>query len=718
MAADIAHGGRTGMSSGSAHGTADATRSLRRVAESVLDYILRLSEAVVLELDQRLTITACNEGFRRLLGTGDDPVGTSLSAFLAVPDAGRLAQLFAPKEGAGPAAQGSQDSGHELLLHFVGAGDVACTLACRARRAGDRLLLFGEVSPRTHSQVIARMSQLNGELVDLNRDMNKASAEAQRALAEFAALFDSLMDPVVMYDTDGRPVRANGAAVSIFGFDPAGVDRAELFQRLDVQRSTDGPGGDDARPSARALRGEQVSGEQWSFIGFDGGRRVCEVSASPLIVGGRMAGAVATWHDVTEREHAESERRRVEQELERANREVSAIVQVIELPVGSLPLDELLIALLQRVVTVLRADTATILLTDGKQFCVQAGGGESGEISQGPGIKPGEGFIGAVAASRRPLAVADAQTDPLTEGSAVRPRGIRAMFGVPLMYREQLVGVLHVDWIEPHEPSERERRVLNVVAVRVSLNLVNARLFDVQRRVAQIVQESFRRPLPRIPGVEIAVDYRFASEAERVGGDFYDVFPAGGGWFAVVVGDVSGKGVEAAGLTETVRSTLRALAAVDPSPGFVMSRAGRALATQIEGDEFVTLLYLLVRPADRSLWVAAAGHPLPVVCSGGACHRLAGRVGLPLGTFESEYLETRDQLLPGDTVVAFTDGLLEARRGDEQFGDLGLERALQANCGRGPAALAAAVRDAVDAFAGGRLDDDMAIVAFRFATDV
>ncbi len=222
--------------------------------------------------------------------------------------------------------------------------------------------------------------------------------------------------------------------------------------------------------------------------------------------------------------------------------------------------------------------------------------------------------------------------------------------------------------------------------------------------------------LPEVPGLELAVTSERAYKPDLVGGDFYDAFQVEGGRVAVVVGDVEGKGVRAAGLAETVRSAIRALALVDASPAFILGKANDLLLRE-GADQFVTAQLIVLDPATGEAVHASAGHPPALVLSRDSCGELDGSPGTPLGTFPWEFQDETLRLGPDDIVVLYTDGLTELRYDREQFG---VERALQAACRLAGGSLddmVAGLRDAAVAF-GGEVRDDMAIVAFRLSAAI
>ncbi|MDP9395420.1 MAG: serine/threonine-protein phosphatase [Actinomycetota bacterium] len=265
---------------------------------------------------------------------------------------------------------------------------------------------------------------------------------------------------------------------------------------------------------------------------------------------------------------------------------------------------------------------------------------------------------------------------------------------------------------------DSEAALLEDLGRRVAAALDAAALYGERSHVAEVRQASLRPPqLPAVPGVRLAARYRSATEHTEIGGDFYDVHGEGEDW-TVVVGDVCGKGVEAAVLTGQCRQAVRTAALVDRDPAAVLTLLNRVLAGREEqAGSFVTVSCARLRPGPRggtSVDLASAGHPAPLVV------RADGRIqeptmsGLLAGAFpEADYASTTVALEPGDACVFYTDGVTEARGRDGEFGTEGLAAVLAACAGSDPAALVDVVVQAVLEHLDGSSRDDIAVLAVR-----
>jgi PAS domain S-box-containing protein len=257
------------------------------------------------------------------------------------------------------------------------------------------------------------------------------------------------------------------------------------------------------------------------------------------------------------------------------------------------------------------------------------------------------------------------------------------------------------------------------LAQRAAVAIDNARLYRERTQVAEALQRSLL-PLrsPEIPGLEVGVRYRPVGRGTEIGGDFYDVFEAREGSWVVVIGDVCGKGTEAAAITGLARDTIRGLSIRERSPQRVLRVLNEVMRRRDDDSRFLTVAMSRLEVADDGagahLQVACAGHPLPLVVRADGTIEEAGQVALLLGLFpEIAPADVPVSLAPGDAIVLYTDGVVEAHGADGLFGEERL-RALLAELGSVEAEdLAQAIVDAVAEFQPGSPQDDVAVVVVR-----
>jgi serine phosphatase RsbU (regulator of sigma subunit) len=245
---------------------------------------------------------------------------------------------------------------------------------------------------------------------------------------------------------------------------------------------------------------------------------------------------------------------------------------------------------------------------------------------------------------------------------------------VPLVARQHVLGTLSLLRTEGAEAyHESDVALVADLARRAALAVDNARMFEGTRELARTLQESLLpRELPNIPGVRFTGRYRAAAQGQEVGGDFYDAFTIGEDRWGISIGDVCGKGPDAAALTAFARYTIRALAVADPVGVLRQLNASALRHPPLGPEQLLTVMFAILtrEGGDVVLEIATAGHPPPFVRrSSGTVERLA--VGGPLiGLLRSpDYTSERVVLEAGDLLVLYTDGLTDARAPAEILDD-------------------------------------------------
>lgn len=294
------------------------------------------------------------------------------------------------------------------------------------------------------------------------------------------------------------------------------------------------------------------------------------------------------------------------------------------------------------------------------------------------------------------------------QAAALRPADVLAL---PMAARGGALGALVMVRRSGRGFAPTDVALLGRFADRAALALDSARIYEDHARVARVLEESLRPPgLPVVPGVEIATSFRAAAEHLEIGGDFYDVHGDDGSWL-VVLGDVCGKGVDAAVLNSRARQSIRTAARYDRSPGRILSTLNDVLYDDAS-DKFVTVVCALVSPRDDGsvlVQVAVAGHPAPLVV------RADGEVEQPAVTgrlsgvirHDDPYNEVGFELLPGDAMVLFSDGIYEAKGPRGLYGMDRLRRVVGRYAGSGAVPMCEAIEQDVVEHLGGHGHDDM-----------
>ncbi|MEU7981178.1 SpoIIE family protein phosphatase [Micromonospora sp. NPDC049081] len=302
-------------------------------------------------------------------------------------------------------------------------------------------------------------------------------------------------------------------------------------------------------------------------------------------------------------------------------------------------------------------------------------------------------------------------------GSQVPLGGPMEGFAVPLVARSQKLGTLAVGRHQRHRHDADEVAVLEDVARRAGLAIENARIHAERRRVAQTLQQSLLPPvLPVVEGVGFAAEYVPTGDEAEVGGDFYDVVPLPDGRWLVVVGDVSGKGVQAAAVTGLVRDVIRVLVGDGKPLPEVLARLNDTLVER-GGGRYCTLALAAVGPGDGDgldVSLHLAGHDRPVLLHGPGGANFVGTGGTALGLLDSITSPAEEILLaPGDALIFYTDGVTERRRGRELFGTERLREAAAPLAGYSADVVAARLRATAINFSVESPRDDIAILVLR-----
>lgn len=399
---------------------------------------------------------------------------------------------------------------------------------------------------------------------------------------------------------------------------------------------------------------------------------------------------------------------RPEQRAGSAEERLRDLEALTDARLGHLDVEDLLVELLDRVLDILDADTAAVLLLDERteELVARAARGIEEEVRQGVRIPLGRGFAGRIAVEKRPI-ILDRVDQTTVTNPILWEAGIRAMVGVPLLVGGQVIGVLHVGTLGERKFTLEDAELLQVVADRVA-GATQTRVLELERAAARVLQRSLLpMALPSIAGLEFSARY-MPAEGGGLGGDWYDAFALSSGEVWVVTGDVVGHGFHAAVVMGRLRSTIRAYALEGRSPEEVLDLTDRKLQ-HFERDEMATVACVVLRPPfDRAL-LTSAGHPPPIVAVPGRPAALVeSEPTPPLGTSTIRRASTEVPFPPGAVLVLYTDGLVE-RRGEPL--DAGFERLLAAVAPDRPDVV---TRRAFDALVGSTTPrDDVALIAVR-----
>lgn len=536
----------------------------------------------------------------------------------------------------------------------------------------------------------------------------------------------SSADGITIQDATGRLIYANDAAARVSGFasgqDMQRASIEEIVERFELL-DEDGlplPIGD--LPGRRALVGEREPEAVVRFRKRSGGDdRWALVRATPLFDSrGQVRHVVNVFVDIT----ADRARRQAESFLADATNELARSLNW-----------ESTIERVARLAVPVMADwcTVDVLEPDGSLSLIAVAHVDPAKVEWArelrrrfpPDATDTSGVAHVVRTGVSELVpevtheLIDAANIPDPELLDVIERlHLSSVMYIPLIARGRTLGALTMVWAESGKHySEDDLRLGEDLASRAAFAIDNARLYRERDHAARSLQERLLpKKLPHIPGVDVAARYLPAGDVLQAGGDFYDLFEMDDGSWKAVIGDVCGKGPEAAALMGFVRFTTRAVSRQDTKPSEALVKLNKALLEELEvgRGEFCTAAVVRIRPYDHGvrLTVAVAGHPLPLVLRANGDLEEAGIPGTLLGMFEE--IDISDQIVDlntGDTLVMLTDGVLEAGR-DRGWESEVIPQLLATSAGLSPDAIADRIKEAVSSL-DDRRTDDIAVLVMR-----
>ena len=545
--------------------------------------------------------------------------------------------------------------------------------------------------------------------------MDTPGSEVPRWARLDSPLLREMQSSIIVTDLAGIIRSCNPYSETFFGR-PA----SELIGRDSAEFAAAPVDDELASEIYEALRAGSTWEGEFSIRHKDGSIVTAHVVDSPLHdENGRLVGVASMALDVTARRRAEN-RLLAQYEiartlgaahsLEEASRELLRIVcDVLGWSVGALwGLD------IER--SVLRC-LATWRAPDSDAIAFE-------ELTATMTFRSGEGLPGRVWATAKAAWIPDVSDDPNFPRSTVAAAGgLHGGFGVPIRRGADVLGVIEFFAPESREPDDDVLAMMNAAGAQIGLFIERTETERELRssraglaQLAETLQQSLLPPhLPAIPGVDIAAHYEAARYGSDVGGDFYDVFESARNDWSIVIGDVCGKGPEAATLAALVRYTTRAAVIQTRRPRLVLDLVNEVVRRQSD-ERFCTAAYVrLRRDGDGArLIVSCAGHPLPLVLrAGGDVENVRAR-GRVLGPFPE--LASDDRMVrldPGDALVLYTDGVIDARGPEGFFGEDRFAAVLSSCAGSSAEVIVKAVERKLNDFHGGKPRDDIAFVVLR-----
>jgi PAS domain S-box-containing protein len=647
----------------------------------------------------------------RPLPTGDEPgVGAAVTS-------GRSQLLTKFTEDVLEAMSADEDDLALLRSLRMRAG-VIVPLSSRGRRLGALTLLVTADSGRTFSVEDLQFVEVLAGRVALALDNAGLFTELQTMESQLTTALGSLAEAVTVQNAQGNLIYANQAAADVLGYtspqDLVATPATGIVQQFESFREDGSPLRLSDLPGRRVLAGEDPEPLILRIVDKRTGEQRWRMTKSSAVrdAGGQVTMIVNVIADMTAAKRAELLQRLLAgagEALSSSRDPHETLQQLADLCVPELA-DWCAVSLPdehERLVTVAVAhadpDKVALARRVGERYPPM--------LSDRSGAAQvfHEQTIQSANDITDEMLVAAAKDDEHLD--ALRSLGMRAALVVPMASGGRAIGVLSLVSAESGRTfGDEDIRLASELAGRAATAVENARLYTERSNIARTLQMSLLPDdVPAMPGWQTASLYRPAGDENEVGGDFYEAVPLDGAWM-LIVGDVTGRGAPAAALTSLMRHTLRTAATLTGSATQAFEKLNRDLVSRSQLS-LCTAVCLVLRDVDgfAQADVVCAGHPQPVLIRRGAAEHV-GEYGPVLGAYADESWEGLTMnVLPGDVLVLYSDGLIDAAGAEDRFG---AERLRQALTGVSSASDAVARIDAALAdFEVGAQADDIAILA-------
>jgi PAS domain S-box-containing protein len=710
--------------SGIADGRRPLVDALRQLADVLVPAVADYCEIVTLEDGElqrcvtRVAGGASGELERSLDARTVDEQSLGLSRSAIEAGEGRLVRTIDPSH----LDELASDPGDRRILSALRMRSALYLPVRAAGRTVAVLTLAVGASGRRYRAEDLSFGLTAGSRAGLAIENSRLVGELYESRQRMEAIVGSLADAVTIRDLSGRIIYANEAALESMGFtsvaevtdrDPQGLLRQFI--------ATDESGGElslSDLPSVKLLNGEEPEPLLLRYIDPAHGTENWRLlKATPLYSQqGEIEAAVTIIEDVTA--------------AKRAERQTSFLSRASDILASSLDYEETLRNVAWLAVPEV-ADWCGVDLLDERgvrqQVVVAHPDPERLTLAErlreyDPAEPSSDTGVGLVLATGKAQVYSDIPQDMLEAAAQdeehlrlLRAVGMRSVVIVPMRIGARTLGVMTLVSAESGRRfTEEDVQFAEQVAARAAVAVENSRLYTERSQIATTLQQSLLPDaLPSIEGWEIASLYRPARTGGEVdvGGDFYDAFKSERGW-VMLIGDVTGKGIEAAAMTSLVRHGARFVGEELPEPAQILARLDAALRQQ---PNLSLCSALCLRIEGDHICLASAGHPLPLVVTDDGV-RAVGAAGPVLGAFADSEWPTEEFVLRGDEVLLlYTDGVTDTVGPEGRFGDQRLHRTT-AECGPLPAEqLLACIDKALTEFQVGSQADDTAALALRLS---
>ncbi|MHB0975576.1 MAG: PAS domain S-box protein [Candidatus Aquicultorales bacterium] len=509
-------------------------------------------------------------------------------------------------------------------------------------------------------------------------------------------LLDNATDSVFVLTREGEMLYVNEAAYKTRGYTKEELLAMPLSQ-LDAPEFRE-----IAKEHIETLLRTGIAVFEAAHLKKDGTVMPVEVHASTITYRGRQV-IVSIVRDITRRKKGELTLRR-SKELGDALNEINSAIN------STLEFEKIMLRVAQDVGAVTGCEATAVNLREDERWVIRYLHGLPSDLVGTRLTREQAKHLSLTAKTKTALVVEDTATDERVDRGCMEMLGIKSFVSVPLILKDEVIGDICFAYLSAASPfTELQVDFVTKVAASVTLAVENARRYEAERIIADTLQEALLTLPEDVAGIEFGHLYRSATEATDVGGDFYDLFEFEHNKVGVTIGDISGKGLEAATLTSLVKNTVKAYAHVDASPASIMAKTNHLVLEASKATTFSSVFFGILDLTKGVLTYCSAGHPPGILKTEHECELLAGGSPIVGALADVRYADEIQVMKPGDALVLYTDGTTEARRNDEFFGEKRLLDYVREIKGA-PSKMPERIFEKIQAFTGGRLSDDIALL--------
>jgi PAS domain S-box-containing protein len=572
------------------------------------------------------------------------------------------------------------------------------------------LLILLMFTVLTAAIVVVTVRMVSETVEQAQSERKRIEAALRESESRLRAVIDNAPEGIVVANRDAKLVLANPVARHLYARPVPFGESYESRANLNMLHLDGTPYDPRDLPLTRsALDGEHFIDAEFDIMWPSGELRHLQANSSPIRAdNGDIIGAVGVFHDITERKEAEHELSR-RAELSASLNRISTLISTTFNPA------EIMQKVIEEGVKAIGTESAFVTRKEGDFWAIA--------YSHNLQMPLGYGFIDEglphaqiAAGSRQPVIVNDSSQDEQAGGVIASRYGIRSFMAVPFVVRGEVAGLIYFNYHSANIPfADAEIDFAVRLSTLASLVLENARLYRTQRQISETLQEALVVRPERCTAVRVGHIYRSATQQARVGGDFYDVFEIGAGRIGMMMGDAAGKGIPASALVSVTRNTIRAYALDGNEPETVCEKTNKVICKLTGDSDFVTFLFATLDIDSGLLVYCSAGHPPGIIKRKNGDISVLPSTSTVVGAFpDARFERGEESLAEDDVLLLYTDGVIEARKDSQLFGWQSVVQ-LVSESESDPGLMSKYIYEKISEFTGGRLSDDVAIMAIARA---